>query len=219
MDPALKSLADEWLRLDKDPETRSEIQHLMATGDWPELDRRLRPRIRFGTSGLRARMSAGFARMNPLVVLQTTQGLAAHLLASNPDARTRGVVVGFDGRHGSQRFAQLAAAALVDRGVKVWWYATPCHTPLVPFGVVELRAVAGVMVTASHNPPADNGYKVWARNGCQIVPPMDSEIQAAILENLEPTTWDERCVRILNIASILDTACALNIVLVLNTVV
>jgi phosphoglucomutase len=193
MDPSLQTLLDEWLRLDKNEDTRSEIQRIAAE-DPAELDRCLRPRIRFGTSGLRARMSAGFARMNALTVLQTSQGLAAHLLATTPDARVRGVVLGFDGRHNSRRFAQLAAAALTHRGIKVWWYGEPCHTPLVPFGVVELRAAAGVMVTASHNPPADNGYKVWWANGCQIVPPLDAQIQAAILENLEPATWNQGCV-------------------------
>jgi phosphoglucomutase len=85
MDPSLQALVDEWLRLDRDPETRAEIQHLLAAEDWPELEARMRPRIRFGTAGLRARMAAGFARMNPLTVLQTSQGLAARLLSGSRD--------------------------------------------------------------------------------------------------------------------------------------
>jgi phosphoglucomutase len=194
MDPSLQSLAEEWLRLDRDLRTRSEIQHLLAAKDWAELEQRLRPRIRFGTSGLRGKMTAGFACMNALTVLQTSQGLAEHLLATVPDARVHGVVLGFDGRHDSRRFAQFAAAAFIHRRIKVWWYGSPVHTPLVPFGVVELRAAAGVMITASHNPPQDNGYKVWWKNGCQIIPPQDVEIQESILKHLEPTTWDKHCV-------------------------
>jgi phosphoglucomutase len=87
MDPSLRALADEWLRLDRDHDTRAEIERLLAAEDWAELEARLRPRIRFGTAGLRARMAAGFARMNPLTVLQTSQGLAAYLLSAADQVR------------------------------------------------------------------------------------------------------------------------------------
>jgi phosphoglucomutase len=190
MNSELKALAEEWLRLDKDEVTRDEIYRLLVDGAYQELDKRLRPRIAFGTAGLRASMQAGFARMNSLTVIQASQGLAAYLLDQDPDVVRRGVVIGRDARHNSEKFAKLAAAVFVARGIKVWWLERELHTPMVPFGVSELNASAGVMITASHNPPQDNGYKVYWSNGSQIIPPHDAGIAAAITKNLEPTTWD-----------------------------
>ncbi|OAL52104.1 hypothetical protein IQ07DRAFT_586439 [Pyrenochaeta sp. DS3sAY3a] len=186
----IKELAREWLDLDKDPTTTDEIYKLLMHGDTDELEKRLRHRIAFGTAGLRGPMQAGFACMNSLTVIQASQGLAAYLLKTEPNVKTRGVVIGRDARHNSEKFALLTAAAFVAKGIRVWWYATITHTPLVPFGVRELGAAAGVMITASHNPAQDNGYKVYWSNGCQIIPPHDSGIAEAILENLKPVTWD-----------------------------
>lgn len=200
LSPLLKELAEEWLRLDKDKATTDEIYHLLVQGDAAELERRLQPRIAFGTAGLRGPMQAGFACMNSLTVIQASQGLAAYLLQTVKDTKRRGVVIGRDARHNSEKFAKLAAAAFVAKGIKVWWYETPSHTPLVPFGVRELGAVAGIMVTASHNPARDNGYKVYWENGCQIIPPHDAGIATAILENLEPVSWD---------TSVVDESCLL----------
>ncbi|KAF2808054.1 phosphoglucomutase-like protein [Mytilinidion resinicola] len=185
-----QELADEWLRLDKDDSTRNEINSLLKRGDTDELQQRLGTRIAFGTAGLRGPMKAGFACMNALTVIQASQGLAAYLLETEDDVQHRGIVIGRDARHNSEKFAKLAAAAFVAKGIRVWWYETPSHTPLVPFGVRHLNAVAGIMVTASHNPAHDNGYKVYWSNGCQIIPPHDVGIAAAILKNLEPVTWD-----------------------------
>lgn len=190
----LKESAEEWLRLDKDPSTTDEIYKLLAQGNTAELSLLLRPRIAFGTAGLRGSMRAGFACMNSLTVIQASQGLAAYLLQTEQDVQTRGVVIGRDARHNSEKFAKLAAAAFVAKGIKVWWYETPSHTPLVPFGVREFGAAAGIMVTASHNPARDNGYKVYWANGCQIIPPHDAGIAAAIQANLEPVSWDTTAV-------------------------
>jgi phosphoglucomutase len=186
----IKELAKEWLELDQDKSTREEIYQLLHHGNTTELELRLRSRIAFGTAGLRGPMQAGFACMNSLTVIQASQGLAAYLLKTEHDVKKRGVVIGRDARHNSEKFAKLTAAAFVAKGIKVWWYETPSHTPLVPFGVRELGAAAGVMVTASHNPAKDNGYKVYWSNGCQIIPPHDTGIAQAILENLKPVTWD-----------------------------
>jgi phosphoglucomutase len=186
----IKDLAREWLKLDKDKSTTDEINLLLDEDNTEELERRLRHRIAFGTAGLRGPMQAGFACMNSLTVIQASQGLAAYLLKTEKDVKRRGVVIGRDARHNSEKFAKLTAAAFVAKGIKVWWYETPSHTPLVPFGVQELNAVAGIMVTASHNPAKDNGYKVYWSNACQIIPPHDSGIAASIMENLEPVTWD-----------------------------
>lgn len=186
----IKELAREWLELDQDKSTTNEIYDLLHQGNTNELERRLRTRIAFGTAGLRGPMQAGFACMNSLTVIQASQGLAAYLLKTESNVKRRGVVIGRDARHNSEKFAKLAAAAFVAKGIKVWWYETPSHTPLVPFGVEEFNAVAGIMVTASHNPAKDNGYKVYWSNGCQIVPPHDTGIAESILENLKPVTWD-----------------------------
>lgn len=186
----IKELAKDWLELDQDETTRDEIYQLLRHGNTTELELRLRNRIAFGTAGLRGPMQAGFACMNSLTVIQASQGLAAYLLETQEDVKRRGVVIGRDARHNSEKFAKLTAAAFVAKGIKVWWYETPSHTPLVPFGVRELGAAAGVMVTASHNPAKDNGYKVYWSNGCQIIPPHDTGIAQAILQNLNPVTWD-----------------------------
>lgn len=186
----VKELARDWLQLDEDKTTTDEIYKLLVAGDTDELEKRLRTRIAFGTAGLRGPMQAGFACMNSLTVIQASQGLAAYLLKTEHNVKSRGVVIGRDARHNSEKFAKLTAAAFVAKGIKVWWYETPQHTPLVPFGVRELGAAAGVMITASHNPAKDNGYKVYWSNGCQIIPPHDSGIAESILENLKPVSWD-----------------------------
>ncbi|KAF1945707.1 hypothetical protein EJ02DRAFT_451417 [Clathrospora elynae] len=186
----IKELASEWLELDQDKSTSDDIYKLLVNGDTDELEKRLRTRIAFGTAGLRGPMQAGFSCMNSLTVIQASQGLAAYLLKTEHNVKRRGVVIGRDARHNSEKFAKLTAAAFVAKGIKVWWYETPSHTPLVPFGVRELGAVAGIMITASHNPAKDNGYKVYWSNGCQIIPPHDSGIAKSILENLKPVTWD-----------------------------
>jgi len=194
MSKTTKELAEEWLGIDKDPTTRDEIYRLLVDGQEEELENRLRTRIQFGTAGLRARMEAGFSRMNSVTVIQASQGLAAYLLENVPNVKHCGVVIGRDARHNSSKFAKLTAAAFVEKEIKVWWYEEPVHTPLVPFGVRELSAAAGVMITASHNPAEDNGYKVYWTNGCQIIPPHDKGISESILKNLQPFSWNKRVV-------------------------
>jgi phosphoglucomutase len=132
-------------------------------------------------------MGAGFSRLNWLTIVQTSQGLAEYLLNEEPGAAEAGIVVGHDARHNSLLFAQYASQVFNSRGIRVWWYDELVHTPLVPFGVRFFGAAAGVMITASHNPAQDNGYKVYGSNGCQINSPADSRIASAILQNLEPT--------------------------------
>ncbi|KAJ9626913.1 hypothetical protein H2203_003370 [Taxawa tesnikishii (nom. ined.)] len=193
MEPPIEKLAQQWLELDQDPETSREMESLLASRDTAELELRLRKRITFGTAGLRASMGAGFSRMNALTVIQASQGLAAYLLEQEPSARDRGVVIGRDARYNSDKFAKLAAAAFIHRGIRILWLGM-VHTPLVPFTVGKLNAAAGVMVTASHNPANDNGYKVYWSNGCQIIPPHDVGIAEAIERNLGPQSWDSDAV-------------------------
>ncbi|KAI8333695.1 hypothetical protein BC941DRAFT_434208 [Chlamydoabsidia padenii] len=190
----LNTLVEEWLRLDKNETTRQEIANLQAANNTTELEKRLAQRIEFGTAGLRARMEAGFARMNDLTVLQASQGLAMYIEQNVKNAKTRGVVIGHDHRHNSDSFARLTAAAFIQRGFKVWYYHDLVHTPLVPYTIKKLNAAGGVMITASHNPKDDNGYKVYWENACQIIPPHDEGIAASILQHLEPWGWDHSLV-------------------------
>ncbi|KAB5592854.1 Phosphoglucomutase/phosphomannomutase, alpha/beta/alpha domain containing protein [Ceratobasidium theobromae] len=190
MDPLLHSKLEEWLRYDKNPITRAEIEALRDAGNTEELGKRLLKRIEFGTAGLRGRMAAGFACMNDVIVIQASQGLCAYVLQNVPNASSRGVVVGHDHRYNSERWAQLTAAAFVSQGVKVYLHKGIVHTPLVPYTVSKLSAAAGVMITASHNPKDDNGYKVYWENAVQIIAPHDVGIAAAIEANLTPISWD-----------------------------
>nr|KAJ3421294.1 Phosphoglucomutase-2 [Polyrhizophydium stewartii] len=139
-------------------------------------------------------MGAGYARMNELTVIQASQGVCAYYLETVPDFKEKGIVVGHDHRHNSAAFARLTAAVFASKGVKVYFYRDLVHTPLVPFGVGLLGAGCGVMITASHNPKQDNGYKLYAGNGCQIISPHDKNISDHILNNLVPWTWDHELV-------------------------
>ncbi|KAI0781237.1 phosphoglucomutase first 3 domain-containing protein [Trametes elegans] len=186
MDPTLKALVDEWLRLDPNEETRAEVQKLVDDGDIGKLQRRMSPRIEFGTAGLRGRMEAGWARMNDLIIIQASQGLCAYVLQNVHDAQSRGVVVGHDHRHHSEKWAKLTAAAFIDQGVPVYFHDGVVHTPLVPFTVKAKKAAAGVMITASHNPKQDNGYKVYWENAVQIIEPHDKGISMSIREHQQP---------------------------------
>jgi phosphomannomutase len=169
-----------WIEEDPDPETRAEAEQLLASGEEAKLRDAFRERLAFGTAGMRGAMGAGPNRMNRLLVRKVSAGLARHLLAQDPAAVERGVVIGYDARRNSQTFALEAAAALSERGIPVWMFGDIVPTPVCSYATVALGASAGVMITASHNPPEDNGYKVFRANGAQIIEPDDSLISAAI---------------------------------------
>ncbi|KAL2003265.1 hypothetical protein VTN02DRAFT_4475 [Thermoascus thermophilus] len=189
----LSELVERWLRWDMNMETRAEITKLRDSGNTEELEKRLRNRIQFGTAGLRGKMAAGFSCMNELTVIQTSQGLAKYLKEKHSGIAQNGVVIGWDARHNSVRFSILAANAFIAEDIPVYWYAKHAATPLVAYGVSHWKAAAGVMITASHNPAQDNGYKVYFHNGAQINTPMDVEISQYIEKNLVPWpgAWDE----------------------------
>ncbi|MCL2913214.1 phospho-sugar mutase [Shewanella corallii] len=169
-----------WLELDPDAHTKAEIQSLLDAGNESELAERFSGRLEFGTAGLRGVVGAGPSRMNRLVVQQTSAGLGQYLLRQVKDAKVRGVVIGYDGRNDSRQFAHDAAAILTALGIKVRLTFKVAATPLVAFGVKHFNAAAGIVVTASHNPPEYNGYKVYWENGAQIIPPHDAGIAACI---------------------------------------
>ncbi|GAB3600700.1 phospho-sugar mutase [Microbacterium tumbae] len=185
---ALLGLARAWLRQDPDQETRDELAGLItaaAGGDAAaiaDLEDRFGTRLAFGTAGLRGALGAGSNRMNRVLVAQAAAGFAAYLLE-----RARGgtptVVIGYDGRRNSRRFAQDSAELFAGAGLRAVLLPRLLPTPVLAFAVRHLGADAGVMVTASHNPPNDNGYKVYlggADDGSQIVAPADAEIAATI---------------------------------------
>ncbi len=183
MDQALRERARRWIAEDPSPETRQELEALLAKGDAAaeaDLADRFAGKLEFGTAGLRGVLGAGPNRMNRAVVLRTTHGLGAHLAAAVKDAAARGVVVGYDGRHLSRAFAEDTACVLAAMGIHAHLFDAVCPTPLTAFAVKHLGAAAGVMVTASHNPPEYNGYKVYWHNSAQIIPPIDADIAKAI---------------------------------------
>jgi phosphomannomutase len=176
----LRERAEAWLAEDPDPQTRSELTRLLATDDHAGLSERFGTRLEFGTAGLRGRLGAGPNRMNQVLVRRAAAGLARYL--GRHGAASGGVVVGYDARHRSDDFAADTVAVLAGAGIKAFLLPRPLPTPLLAYAVQRLATAAGVMVTASHNPAQDNGYKVYASDGAQIIPPADTDISASIDE-------------------------------------
>lgn len=177
-----------WLRQDPDPQTRDELAGIItraASGDAAaaaELDDRFGSRLAFGTAGLRGALGAGSNRMNRVLVAQAAAGFAAYL-RERAGGAVPTVVIGYDGRRGSHRFAVDSAELFAGAGLRAILLPRLLPTPVLAFAVRHLAADAGVMVTASHNPPDDNGYKVYLGGpdgGSQIVAPADAEIAAHI---------------------------------------
>jgi phosphomannomutase len=136
------------------------------------------PALIFGTAGLRAIMGPGADQFNIRLVEQVTAAMCRHLLTAVPNAASRGVCVGFDARHHSQDFAQAVCEVLAAHHIRAWRFERAVPTPLLAFAVTHRQAAAGVMITASHNPPQYNGYKLYWDNGAQVIPPHDAAIMA-----------------------------------------
>ncbi|MDQ1248403.1 MAG: phosphomannomutase [Actinomycetota bacterium] len=178
----LLATARAWAAEDPDPATTSELNVLIAaaaSGDETalvELDDAFDGTLQFGTAGLRGRLGPGSNRMNRVVVARAAAGLAHYLRDQGGTA----VVIGYDARRNSDVFARDTARIMAGVGIKASVLPRPLPTPVLAFAIRELGCAAGVMVTASHNPPDDNGYKVYLGDGSQIVPPADAEISACI---------------------------------------
>ncbi|GAA2171647.1 phospho-sugar mutase [Agrococcus versicolor] len=185
-----------WLAQDPDPETRDELAQRIASAESGDADAlaaiadAFDGRLQFGTAGLRGELGAGPNRMNRVLVAQATAGFAAFLVERE---REPSIVVGYDGRTSSDVFARDVAAIMAGAGVRATLLPAAMPTPVLAFAVRHLGASAGVMVTASHNPPRDNGYKVYLGGedeGSQIVPPVDAEIARRIEAVADATTVD-----------------------------
>lgn len=186
IDHKLRSIVQAWADQDPDEQTREEAVTLLAAAsrDDHEALARLRDqfgsRLQFGTAGLRGRQEAGPNRMNRVVVAQTAEGLARHLKATTGSPS---IVIGYDARRNSAQYARDTAEIMAGNGIDTLLLPRPLPTPVLAFAVRDLDSSAGVMVTASHNPPSDNGYKVYLGGddqGAQIVPPSDAAIAQSI---------------------------------------
>ena len=182
---SLSAQAERWIADDPDERDRAQVRALLGDGGEAaraELADRFAGRLEFGTAGLRGAVGAGPNRMNRAVVRGTTAALARWLLAGpgGPAAAQAGVVIGCDARHRSDEFADEAARVLAGAGIRVYLLPPRNPTPLLAFAIRHLGAAAGIMITASHNPPADNGYKLYLGDGAQKIPPVDQQIERAI---------------------------------------
>jgi phosphomannomutase len=179
LDPTqLRLAAQRWIEDDPDADTQAELRRLLSSEDASALAERLTP-LSFGTAGLRAAVGAGPGRMNLAVVVRTAWGIARYVQALD-SSHDRLVVIGFDARPTSRAFAEASAGVLLAAGLRVVAFPEPTATPLVAYFGRELRAAISIVVTASHNPRGDNGYKVYGSSGVQIVGPVDAQIAEQI---------------------------------------
>ena len=172
--------AREWVDTDPDPLTQEAGRAVLEAGDAEAIADHFGKRLAFGTAGMRGRLGPGPNRMNRALVRRVAFALGQYLINTVANAQSQPIVIGFDGRHGSREFAQDSAGILMAQGFTVYAFERVCATPELAHAITHLKASAGIMVTASHNPPQDNGYKVYWGNGAQIIPPHDAGISAAI---------------------------------------
>lgn len=180
-DEELLAAARAWCETDPDPETQAELRALIDARDLGKLRLCMGGNLEFGTAGLRAEVAAGSMRMNRAVVRRATWAVAQHVNAREPGA-TLPIVVGADGRNSSRAFLEDTVGVLVAQGIRVRYFEDPVPTPIVAFASRQLCARAAIVITASHNPAQDNGYKLYAPNGAQIIPPADKEVAALIAQ-------------------------------------
>mmetsp|Transcript_8668 Transcript_8668/g.19464 ORF Transcript_8668/g.19464 Transcript_8668/m.19464 type:complete len:622 (+) Transcript_8668:280-2145(+) len=194
--------AKEWSSLDPNSETSSYVENLIAQAEggndaaMKEVESLFNaPRIQFGTAGLRAHMEPGPCGMNDLVVIQTAQGLARYVLDTNNNKSSLKAVVGYDHRShskfnlSSKQFAMYTKLVFEHAGIKCTLLDGYVATPILAYAVTNIDAAVGIMVTASHNPKQDDGYKVYWKDGCQIIPPIDGCIANAIVEKENLVPW------------------------------
>ena len=172
--------AQRWIEGDPDARTREALQTMVEAGNRDELADAMGEPLTFGTAGIRGEVGPGPGQMNRATVIRTTGGVAEYLIAKHGGPPAQAVALGFDARPDSRTFAEDTAGVLAAAGIGVRFFPEVTPTPLVAFAAKHLTAPAAIVITASHNPPADNGYKVYDGNAAQIIPPTDTEIAAAI---------------------------------------
>lgn len=183
MTPERTAIFQRWKsETDFDQETRAELELLISEGNAQELEDRFYKDIEFGTGGIRALMGAGTNRLNRYTVARTTEGLARYLLDTfgAEACAQRGTVIAYDTRVHSAEFANVTASVLSGMGIQVRLFDAPRPTPQLSFAVRHFGSLAGVVITASHNPKEYNGYKVYDENGCQLVPKQAKAVSAYI---------------------------------------
>jgi phosphoglucomutase len=173
------SKAEEYIRLEKDPFFRKQVEDLLAKKDFAELSDRFYTELEFGTGGIRGVIGGGYNRINSFIIQKTTQGLANYIKMAVP-ADKASVAIGYDSRRFSSEFALDAARVLCANGIKTYLYTSLRSTPQLSFTVRKLGATAGIVITASHNPAEYNGYKVYWSDGGQIIAPHDKGIVAEV---------------------------------------
>jgi phosphoglucomutase len=176
---ALTKKAQDYIRLEKDDFFRGQVEKLLAAQDWTELNDRFYTDLEFGTGGLRGVIGGGYNRMNLFTVSRATQGLANYIVKAVPSGAS--AAIAYDSRHYSDSFALAAALVLAANGIKAYLFTSLRPTPELSFAVRRLGATAGIVVTASHNPPEYNGYKVYWNDGAQVVAPHDTAIIKEVL--------------------------------------
>lgn len=194
MEPKILEKAKYWAESSVfDVETRKEVQTLLDNNDEKELNERFCQNLEFGTGGLRGIIGVGINRMNRYTVRQATEGLARYIQKCSSSDSKSGVVIGYDPRHKSVDFAKASAEVLAGHGIPVYVFSDIAPTPLTSYVVLQKNAIAGIMITASHNPPEWNGYKVYWDNGGQIIPPHDIGIINEVkgVTNLEDVKYLE----------------------------
>lgn len=190
-DPKLIEAIEFWKKCKKPDYLEKETKETLEKFSENELKELFLKRLNFGTAGLRGKMRIGFNAMNVITILQTAQGLCEYLINTFGLSlcKTRGIIFGYDGRHHSESFVHVSAATFLSKGFRVYVFSQTVATPILCYANLKKRCLCGVMVTASHNPKLDNGYKVYGDNGAQIIPPVDKHISDSILNNLN--IWDE----------------------------
>jgi phosphoglucomutase len=176
---ALTKKAQDYINLEQDQFFRGQVEKLLADQDWVELNDRFYTDLAFGTGGLRGVIGGGYNRMNPFTVQRATQGLANYIIKAVPAGAS--AVIAYDSRNFSDLFALQAALVFCANGIKTSLFTGLRPTPELSFAVRQLKATAGIVVTASHNPPEYNGYKVYWNDGAQVVAPHDGAIIKEVL--------------------------------------
>lgn len=171
----IRSAAELYLSEEENDDFKVEIRDLLEAENWESLSDRFWRELDFGTGGLRGVIGGGINRINPTVVRRATQGLANYIL-SHVSESERSVAIAYDSRHYSRLFAEETARVMAENGIRTWLFSSLRPVPLLSYAVRYKSACAGVMVTASHNPAAYNGYKVYWSDGAQVVPPHDNGI-------------------------------------------